>query len=113
MFKKRCKDCFRRTQVSFEFKFAISIDKLGVFFVLEEKYLVVTAKPHIVMEEAEKIGLTDTSTQWLFFLLKNTTSKHGTLPIMKYVKEGGNIAVAINSTITNQQCQVCLSGEVA
>lgn len=58
------------------------------------------------MEEAQKVGLTDTSNQWLFFLLKNTTSKHGTLPIMKFVNEGGNIAVGINSTVSNGECLV-------
>ncbi|KAG4075738.1 hypothetical protein HA402_003564 [Bradysia odoriphaga] len=67
-------------------------------------FLVVTERPHIVMEEAQKIGLTDTSNQWLFIILKNTTSKHGTLPIMKFVNEGGNIAVAINSTQSNGEC---------
>lgn len=81
-----------------------------VTFSLDEKYLVITTKPHIVMEEAEKFGLTDTSSQWLFFLLKNTTSTHGTLPIMRFVKEGGNIAVAINSTVVNTQCMVGISG---
>lgn len=60
------------------------------------------------MEEAQKFGLTDTSNQWLFFLFKNSTSKHGTLPIMKFVNEGGNIAVAINSTVSSGECLVCI-----
>ncbi len=84
--------------------------KIQFPFDTDEKFLVITAKPHIVMEEAEKVGLTDTSNQWLFFLLKNTTSKHGALPIMKYVNEGSNIAVAINSTITKGECSVSVSG---
>lgn len=58
------------------------------------------------MEEAERFGLRDTASQWLFFVLKNTTAKYDKLPIMKYVNEGGNIAVAINSTSINTECLV-------
>lgn len=110
MLEKLCNASFRRTWVSFQVSLKISTVKRVVSLcVLDEKYLVITAKPHIVMEEAEKFGFTDTSSQWLFFILKNSTSKHGTLPIMRFVKEGGNIAVAINSTTSNSQCMVCIS----
>ncbi|KAJ6638184.1 Ionotropic receptor 93a [Pseudolycoriella hygida] len=70
----------------------------------EEKYFAIASKPHVIMEEAEKLGLTDSFSQWLFFLRKNTASKNGTLPIMKFIKEGGNIAIGINSTHTNTEC---------
>lgn len=76
------------------------------FWLSEERFLVVSSNPHIVMEEAQKYGLSDTGNQWLFFILKNSSSKYGTLPIMKYINEGSNVAVAINTTVQTARCMV-------
>lgn len=55
-----------------------------------------------VIEVATEVGLIDTRSQWLFLI--SNPRKTNVTQLISYIKEGGNVAIATNDTITDGSC---------
>lgn len=66
--------------------------------------MVIATIPTTVIEVATELGMIDSTSQWLFLVANTKGSKSNTSALMSYVKEGGNVAVATNNSITNSSC---------
>lgn len=66
--------------------------------------MVIATIPTTVIEVATELGMIDSTSQWLFLVANRKDSKSNTSALMSYVKEGGNVAVATNNSITNGSC---------
>lgn len=69
-----------------------------------KNYMVIATIPTTVIEVATELGMIDSTSQWLFLVANRKDSKSNTSALMSYVKEGGNVAVATNNSITNGSC---------
>lgn len=66
-----------------------------------------------IIEVATELNMMDTASQWLF--LVSNPRKTNVTQLLTYVKEGGNVAIATNNTITDGSCSVgeeCLYHEL-
>lgn len=70
-----------------------------------KNYLVIASAPNIIIEVAGELGMIESSSQWLFVLSSMTNSSFNVSSITSAIKEGGNVALAINST-SAQDCSV-------
>lgn len=77
-----------------------------IFRNLGTNYFVIASAPHLIMEVAGELGMVDSFSQWLFMLSTNSNEKYNLTSITSAIREGGNVALAINST-TNEKCSVC------
>lgn len=74
-------------------------------------YLVITTNPAEMLRIAGDLNMLDTGRQWLFLLSVTNTSALSTMEAYNVVelaasiREGGNVAFAVNST-DNRQCSV-------
>lgn len=75
-------------------------------------YLVITNAPSEILEAAGELGMLDTGSQWLFLLSTNRTRvgsarRHMNVSqLVRQVREGGNVAIALNATATGEECSV-------
>lgn len=69
--------------------------------------------PMTIIEVATEINMVDTLSQWLFLI--SNPRKTNVTQLLTYVKEGGNVAIATNNTITDGTCSdgdACLYHEL-
>lgn len=67
--------------------------------------MVIATIPTTIIEVATELGLIETTSQWLFVLSNPNSSKYNMSAITSYIKEGGNVAIAINRTLT-ENCSI-------
>lgn len=70
-----------------------------------KNYLVIATIPTTVIEIATELGMIDSTSQWLFLVANTKGFKSNTTTLMSYVKEGGNVAIATNNSITDESCE--------
>lgn len=68
-------------------------------------YMVVATIPTTIIEVATELGLIESTSQWLFLLSNPKTSKYNVSTLTSFIKEGGNVVIAVNKTQT-QNCQI-------
>lgn len=66
--------------------------------------MVIATIPTTVIEVATELGLIDSTSQWLFLVSNTKGFRSNTSTLMSYVLEGGNVAVATNSSIIDDSC---------
>lgn len=69
--------------------------------------------PLTVIEVATEMNMIDTKSQWLFLI--SNPRKTNVTQLISYIKEGGNLAVAVNNTIIDGSCSAeesCLYHEL-
>lgn len=66
--------------------------------------MVIATIPTTIIEVATEMGMIDSTSQWLFLISSNKASKSNTSSLIPYIKEGGNVAIAMNSSITDDTC---------
>lgn len=75
--------------------------------------MVIATTPMTIIEVATEINMIDPSSQWLFLI--SNPRKTNVTQLMTFIKEGGNVAVATNNTITDGSCspnEECLFHEL-
>lgn len=75
--------------------------------------MVIASAPMTIIEVATEMNMIDTTSQWMF--LVSNPRKTNVTQLVSYIKEGGNVAVASNNTITNGSCSMeeeCLYHEL-
>lgn len=66
-----------------------------------------------IIEVATELNMIDTRSQWLFLI--SNPRKTNTSQLVTFIKEGGNVAIATNNTITDGNCSLgeeCLYHEL-
>lgn len=69
-----------------------------------KNYLVIATIPTTVIEVATELGMIDSRSQWLFLVANTKGFKSNTSTLMSFVKEGGNVAIATNTSIMDGSC---------
>lgn len=62
--------------------------------------MVIATIPTTIIEVATELGLIETTSQWLFVLSNPSSSKYNISTITSYIREGGNVAIAVNKTLS-------------
>lgn len=62
--------------------------------------MVIATIPTTIIEVATELGLIETTSQWLFVLSNPKSSKYNETLLTSFIKEGGNVAIAVNRTQT-------------
>lgn len=68
--------------------------------------MVISTIPTTVIEIATELGMIDSTSQWLFLVSNTKGFKSNTSTLMSFVKEGGNVAVATNSSNLDISCDM-------
>lgn len=63
--------------------------------------MVVATIPTTIIEVATELGMIETTSQWLFVLSNPNSAKYNITTITSYIREGGNVAIAVNKTLTS------------
>lgn len=67
--------------------------------------MVIATVPTTIIEVATELGMIETTSQWLFLLSNPNNPAYNISSITSYIKEGGNVAIGINKTMT-ENCSV-------
>lgn len=67
--------------------------------------MVIATTPTTIMEVAAEMGLLESTSQWLFILPNHKSSKYNLTALTSLIKEGGNVAIAVNTTYT-EDCAI-------
>lgn len=83
---------------------SVCVDCDSILDFIGKNYMVIATIPTTIIEVATELGMIDSTSQWLFLVANTQGFRSNTTTLMSFVKEGGNVAIATNSSITDGSC---------